>query len=122
MENAVGGFLSREDFHLPHNLGTRRFRFDAEEDLFRAAGNDPGLFSTGHDLIQTFRPTHRKAVLILDAEWAGSPGAMAIREDLTERILKTGWHVDSFRVIVICHRALQNQPLMGASEPATPCG
>jgi hypothetical protein len=21
-----------------------------------------------------------------------------------------------------CHRALENQPLMGASEPATPCG
>lgn len=101
MEGAFRGFLSRPDFHLPHNLGTRRFRFDPSEDLFRAGGHDPGLFSTGHELIQTFRTSHERAVVVLDAEWDGAPEPQEIQEDLTERIAKYGWPRDRFKVIVI---------------------
>ncbi|XZE45221.1 methylation-associated defense system protein MAD4 [Pirellulaceae bacterium SH467] len=101
MENAISGFLSRPDFHLPHNLGTRKFQFDAREDMLRAGGHDPGLYSIGHDLIQIFRTSHEKVVVILDAEWQGAPPPQVIQQQLSERILKTGWTPDRFKVIVI---------------------
>ena len=101
MENAISGFLTRSDFHLPHNLGTRRFQFDPKEDMFRAGGHDPGLFSTGHDLVNTLWASHEKVVVVLDAEWDGSPGAATIQAELTARIVSRGWPMDRFKVIVI---------------------
>lgn len=101
MEGAFAGFLSRPDFHHPHNLGTRRFQFDPNEDMFRAAGHDPGLFSTGHELLRPFLRSHERAVVVLDAEWDGAPTPLEIQRDLTDRIVATGWSPERVQVIVI---------------------
>ena len=61
----------------------------------------PGTYTTGEELMRPFQKTHRHAVLMLDAQWDGSPGAAAIRTDLSNRILVTGWPADAFKVIVI---------------------
>lgn len=101
MKQALLGFLTRNDCFAHYNLGTAHFAFDANEDLFSSATMDPGTYTTGEKLLKPFQKTHSRAVLMLDAEWDGSPGAADIRSDLTERILASGWSADAFKVIVI---------------------
>lgn len=101
MRQALLGFLSRNDVHKPYNLGTAPFAFDPNEDLFSSVTLDPGMYTTGEELLRPFQKTHRRAVVILDAEWDGSPGAEAIRTNLSKRIIGTGWAADAFKVIVI---------------------
>ncbi|MGH7172554.1 MAG: methylation-associated defense system protein MAD4 [Gemmataceae bacterium] len=101
MRQALLGFLTRKDCFKHYNLGTAPFQFDANEDLFASATMDPGTYTTGEELLKPFQNTHRHAVLMLDADWDGSPGAETIRNDLTSRILASGWSEGSFRVIVV---------------------
>ena len=101
MKQALLGFLTRNDRFAHYNLGTAPFAFDPNEDLFSSATMDPGTYTTGEELMRPFQKTHRHAVLMLDAQWDGSPGAAAIRTDLSNRILVTGWPADAFKVIVI---------------------
>jgi hypothetical protein len=101
MKQALLGFLNREDRFRPYNLGTANFQFDSNEDLFSSATMDPGTFTTGEELLRPFQRTHRHAIIMLDADWDGSPGADAIRTDLTARILSTGWAATAFKVVVI---------------------
>ena len=101
MKQAILGFMSRNDRFAHYNLGTAPFTFEPNEDLFSSATMDPGTYTTGEELLKPFRNTHRHAVLMLDADWDGSPGADNIRNDLTDRILASGWSADAFKVIVI---------------------
>lgn len=101
MKQVILGFLKRPDCFRPHNLGTAPFQFDENEDLFSSPTMDPGTYATGDEFIRLYQRSHRYAVVILDAEWDGSPGAAAIREKLTARIVSTGWPTDRFRVIAI---------------------
>jgi hypothetical protein len=39
--------------------------------------------------------------VVLDAQWEGSPGTQIITEQLSSRILLTGWLKENFQVIVI---------------------
>src|SRR5438309_1338713 len=101
MKQALLGFLTRNDCFAHYNLGTAPFAFDPNEDLFSSATMDPGTYTTGEKLLTPFQKLHRHAILMLDADWDGSPGAETIRTDLTERILASGWSADAFKVIVI---------------------
>ena len=101
MKQALLGFLTRNDCFREYNLGTAPFQFDQNEDLFSSATMDPGTYTTGEELLKPFQKTHKHAVIVLDAEWDGSPGADTIRTDLTARIKATGWSEEAFKVIVI---------------------
>lgn len=100
MQASFEGFFTREAFY--QSLGCGNFTFDTSQDIAVASGdNDPGLYSRGHELLRPYRATHRHAVIVLDAEWEGSPGKAAITEHLTNNITATGWDADQFVVIVI---------------------
>ena len=100
MEGCFLGFLNRTSFH--QSLGCAHFTFDPNEDLTVAAlHKDPGLYTRGHDLLLPYKNTHCHAIVVLDAEWDGSPGPQTICQDMTEKIRRTGWPEDLFRVIVI---------------------
>lgn len=102
MQEALRGFLTRKDFHRDYNLGIRPFDFDTRQDLFYAAGlNDPGLYTDGHNILAPLQRTHHRAIVIQDAEWDGSPGAIEICAGLTDRIASTGWSLDRFKVVCI---------------------
>ena len=78
------------------------FEFDPRRDIKVADGdNDPGLYTRGHELLRPFQASHHRAVVVLDAEWDGSPGSAAIKHHLTQQILATGWQHNRFQVIVI---------------------
>ncbi|NQU63539.1 MAG: hypothetical protein HQ517_04555, partial [SAR324 cluster bacterium] len=100
MKAAFEGFLCREQFH--RSLGCGSFGFNANLDLKVAAGDcDPGLYTRGHELLRPFLNTHAHAIIVLDAEWEGSPGAAEIVEHVTMHLLLSGWKENNSKVIVI---------------------
>ena len=100
MQATFEGFLTRRGFH--QSLGCGFFSFDPLDDIVVASGdNDPGLYTRGHELLRPYQATHRHAVVVLDAEWDGSPGKDEIRARLNCEIERTGWVAERFVVIVI---------------------
>lgn len=100
MQAAFEGFLTRQGFH--QSLCCGAFDFDPRQDIVVAAGdNDPGLYTRGHELLRPYQTTHRHAVVVLDAEWEGSPGKDAITQHISEQIKVTGWAEAAIQVIVI---------------------
>lgn len=98
-EGAFLGLLEREHFH--RTLGTGLFQFDAKQDLLVAGGADPGVYTYGHEILRGYTQSHAHAVIVLDAEWDGSPGAAKIITDLSARMEGSGWDNGRFCVIVI---------------------
>ena len=90
MEGMLKGFLTREAFHL--SLGCKVFAFDPKQDLLVAHGqNDPGLYTRANEFLQPYSKTHRHAVVMVDADWDGSPGATKIRQRLQDHLTNAGW-------------------------------
>lgn len=96
MEQLLRGFFGRDQFHRA--LGCRPIDFDPSQDLFVAPTHDPGVYRTARELLRPVEKLYQRAVVMLDAEWAGSPGAQRIRAHLTEA-LGDAW--EQFAVIVI---------------------
>lgn len=95
IKQVLKGFLSRE----PHRrLGCGKFGIDPELEIRVEPTNDPGVYIKAHELLQPYEHSHEHAVVILDADWDGSPGAGAIRKNISQR-LTAGWR--EFAVIVI---------------------
>ena len=100
MEAAFKGFLCRDQFHQSLQCGA--FDFDARQDLVVASGaNDPGLYNRGHELLRPYTQTHTHAILVLDSEWDGSPGADAIDTYISANLYQSGWTDANCKVIVI---------------------
>ena len=98
MEQVIKGFLCRQQFH--QSLGCAPFEFDPHPnvDCIVAPNKDPGMFRDAARLLQVYEKSHARAVVVLDADWKGSPGAPAIRKKLQEN-LSPRW--EKFAVIVI---------------------
>lgn len=101
MEKAIETFLTRPDFHRPHNLHVRPFDFDPRTDLIRIPGNDAGVFTKGHEWVRDFGRGYRHAVLVFDREYGTDADATALRNDLCARVCATGWDLNRFCVVVI---------------------
>lgn len=90
MREAVGGLLERDKIH--HIIGCRALAFDARRDIKVAEGqNDPGLFVRANELLRPLAAEYAHAVVILDEEWDGSPGAEDIEERLRAHLDDAGW-------------------------------
>lgn len=96
MEQVLRGFLGRQQFHRSLRCGT--FSFDPDEDIIVAATNDPGVYQTAREFLRPYERSHQRAVVILDADWEGSPGAAAIRDHIQQG-LDGAWQY--YAVIVI---------------------
>ncbi|GGK89286.1 hypothetical protein Sme01_49550 [Sphaerisporangium melleum] len=96
MEQMLRGFLGRPQVHRSVRCGP--FAFDPREDLFVAPTKDPGVYNTARELLRPFETLHRRAVVMLDAAWDGSPGAEAIHKHI-EQCLEGAW--EQFAVVVI---------------------
>lgn len=90
MAEAVGGLLERDQIH--RIVGCCRFEFDARRDIKVAAGqNDPGLYVRANELLRPLATDYAHAVVIIDEEWDGSPGADDIERRLGEHLADAGW-------------------------------
>src|SRR5215472_8304852 len=96
MEQVLRGFLGRDHFY--RSLGCGKFEFDPAQDVIVAPTRDSGVYGTAHELLRPYLATHQRAVVMVDADWDGSPGAIAIREHVGTG-LAAGW--TAFAVVVI---------------------
>lgn len=102
MAAAFRGYFGRQRWHL--SLQCAPFDFDGAVggDLIVAeGGNDPGVFNRGHELLRPFRPSHQRALVVLDTEWDGSPGRAVIEEHITANLVASGWEAAAVKVIAI---------------------
>ncbi|MGH3586816.1 MAG: methylation-associated defense system protein MAD4 [Pseudonocardia sp.] len=102
MQQILQGFLGRDGFH--HRIGCGDFAVDARQnrDVFVAAGqNDPGLYARADELVRPHLATHRRAVVMLDADWDGSPGAAAIRTHVSALLARTWPDAGDTTVVVL---------------------
>lgn len=94
MREAVGGLLERDQIHLI--VGCRAFTFDARRDIKVAEGqNDPGLYTRANELLRPLAAEYAHAVVIIDEEWNGSPGADEIEQKLRGHLDDAGWTTEN---------------------------
>ncbi|MYT21754.1 hypothetical protein GTW69_15885 [Streptomyces sp. SID7760] len=97
MEAMIGSFLGRQDFH--HKLGCAHFTFNPKTDIVRAGGHDPGLVKReAGQILNLRRKEFRRAIVVVDNAYDGSPGPDKIRERIAAQ-LDGLW--EEFAVIVI---------------------
>lgn len=96
MEQLLLGFFGRDQFH--RRLDCQPIDFDPSQDCVVSPNRDPGVYNSTRGLLGPYEKLYQRAVVMLDAEWAGSPGANRIRADITES-LRHAW--EQFVVIVI---------------------
>ena len=97
MNEVFKTFLQRDQFH--RSLGCGGFEFDEKRDLVRHPRKDPGVYNEAHVFLRPYLATHERAVVVLDAEWDGSPGSQTIHDDISGRLAAERW--EEFAVIVI---------------------
>jgi len=94
----VAGFFAGHEPHVKLR-GCSPIPFDPQVDIVRAPGNDPGVWRFSRDLLRAKEDSHRRAVVILDDDWNGSPGPAEIRSDVS-RDLAPVWPQHEVIVIV----------------------
>ncbi|GAB4258051.1 MAG: hypothetical protein Kow0092_05350 [Deferrisomatales bacterium] len=100
MEYAIRGFFEREGWAEAVPCGC--FAFDSNRDLVVAAGqNDPGLYTRANELLGPFASQYQRVVVMLDADWEGSPGGEAIRQRVTGHISAAGWDTENGLALVL---------------------
>jgi len=96
------GYFKRNGWHL--SLGCEAFEINTDvgaDLLVDEGGNDPGVYTKGHELLRPYQNSHQRALVVLDCEWAGSPGKGAIVEHITARLVASGWDEHAVKVIAI---------------------
>ena len=102
MAAAFRGFFQREGWHL--SLGCAPFEINTQvgaDLIVDEGGNDPGVYTKGHELLRPYQSSHQHAIVVLDCEWDGSPGKAAIEAHITEQLLASGWADGAVKVIAI---------------------
>jgi hypothetical protein len=96
------GYFKRERWHLSLGCAPFEINTDVGADLLvDEGGNDPGVYTKGHELLRPFQNSHQRALVVLDCEWEGSPGKDAIVADITAKLVASGWAEDAVKVIAI---------------------
>lgn len=96
------GYFNRDRWHL--SLGCAPFDINTEvggDLIVDEGGNDPGVYTKGHELLRPYQRSHQRALVVLDCEWGGSPGKAAIVEHITAHLIMSGWSADAVKVIAI---------------------
>jgi hypothetical protein len=96
------GYFKRQNWHL--SLGCAPFDINTEiggDLIVDEGGNDPGVFTKGHELLRPYQNSHQHALVVLDCEWEGSPGKESIVDYIMNKLVESGWAEESVRVIAI---------------------
>lgn len=102
MAAAFRGYFQRDGWHF--SLGCAPFEIDTgvgADLIVDEGGNDPGVYTKGHELLRPYQASHHHALVVLDCEWEGSPGKAAIEAHISERLVDSGWAAESVKVIAI---------------------
>lgn len=80
MEQMLLGFFGRDQFH--RRLGCASFTYETVV----APTKDPGVYNTARELLRPYERDESYAVVLVDAQWEGSPGSEAIRTRVEEQL------------------------------------
>ena len=81
--------------HRYQSLGMRKI----EHEIHTHPQRDPGVYRRGAPYLSVFSAQFLRALVVLDAQWDGSPGAERIRDEITQHLAEMGWK-DRSEVIV----------------------
>lgn len=96
------GYFKRDGWHLSLGCASFEMNTDVGADLLvDEGGNDPGVYTKGHELLRPYQSSHHRALVVLDCEWEGAPDKAAIVEHITARLVASGWAEDAVKVIAI---------------------
>lgn len=96
------GYFKRDSWYLSLGCAPFDINTDVGADLLvDEGGNDPGVYTKGHELLRPYQGSHHRALVVLDCEWDGSPGKSAIIAHITANLVASGWAEDAVKVIAI---------------------
>jgi len=102
MEQILLGFFGREQPHRSIGCGPIDLDLEPDSDIIVFAGaNDSGGYKGTADWLRGWSRNYRHVVVMIDAEWDGSPGADAIREKIERDIADAGWSEDAGLALVL---------------------
>ncbi len=99
MEACLHGLLGRDRWHL--SIGCAPVNIDEEDVIVAAGHNDPGLFARGAELLRPFAGIYQRMVVMIDADWDGSPGTQTIQQCISRHLTNAGWSNDSGLAVVL---------------------
>lgn len=100
MNAVLTAFFEREHWYT--SLGCAEFDFDPGQEIFNEPGcTDGGVHTQAHLLLNGYRQTHQRALVILDQQFGGEIPAADVRDDILKRLHKSGWGVAACEVVVI---------------------
>ncbi|MCL2822942.1 MAG: hypothetical protein FWD57_03030 [Polyangiaceae bacterium] len=99
MKEIFCGMLERKAWHLA--MKCDQIDIDPDDIHVATAKNDSGLYKYGRELLSRHIGKYENMVVMLDAEWQGSPGPAAIEKRMKEHLAATGWNEDCGLVLVL---------------------
>lgn len=96
---AVTGIFNR--VNLFAEVECTPFDFDSARDIKKLpTGNDHGVWKNAHQYLGPLVTSYEKAVILIDAQFPGSPGSEVIEQDIINNMISMGWNTDDFKVAV----------------------
>ncbi|MCK6575631.1 hypothetical protein L6V77_31640 [Myxococcota bacterium] len=92
MEASLLGLFGRDDWHRSMDCAPVDV---VQDDVHVASGQaDCGLYTRGNELLRPLAGQYEHMVIMVDAEWEGSPGAVLIRKQMAKHLISAGWAND----------------------------
>ena len=82
------------------SLNIRHLRKMEEFQIFAHPQRDPGVYTNGGAFLSSFVKQYQYALVLLDAEWEGSPGVRQIKEKIEDDLKYYGWENRSSIVVI----------------------
>ena len=83
------------------SLGIQRVPVDINSDILSHPRHDPGVFHEAGDFLSVFAQQYQHALVLIDAEWEGSPAsAEEIEEKIQDDLNRNGWEGRSAVVVI----------------------
>lgn len=98
IQMAVTGFFERENVYS--DLNCTPFDWNSGRDIKKAppGQNDYHVWKNAHGFLSPLKTTYEKAVILVDAQFPGSPGAEVIIEDIDHNLVSCGWEREDFSI------------------------
>jgi hypothetical protein len=98
-EACIGCFVERKDW--ASSFGCRPITVERSDLIVPPGQKDPGLFARAPELARPYLRSHAHLLVVLDADWAGSPGAEGVEKQLGENLARNGWSNERAAVVAI---------------------
>ncbi len=81
-------------------LGIRQLVRQEQFDIYPHPYRDPGVYQEAGKFLSVFESQYRYALVLLDAEWEGTPGSANIKNSIQIDLEQTGWTNRSATIVI----------------------